>query len=37
MAFKRFENHPSIQSIKQNISIDQDIYFSNTEVRNIQP
>ena len=31
-AIRKFENHPSVQAIKQNIS---DLYFSNTEVRDI--
>ena len=30
-----FENHPRDQAIKQNISINQDFYFSNTEVSDI--
>ena len=35
IAFKKFENHPSVQAIKQNISVNQDFYFSNTEVGDI--
>ena len=34
-AIRKFENHPSIQVIKQNISVNQDFYFSNTEVRDL--
>ena len=29
----KFENHPSVQAIKQNISVNQDFYFSNTEIK----
>ena len=29
------ENHPSVQAIKKNISVNKDFYFSNTEVSNI--
>ena len=32
MAIRKFENHPSVQAMKQNISVNQDLYFSNTEV-----
>ena len=32
---RRFENHTSVQVIKKNISVNQDFYFSNTEVSNI--
>ena len=32
---RKFENHPSVQAIKQNISVNQNFYFSNTEVRDI--
>ena len=35
IAIRKFENHPSIQVIKQNISVNQDFYFSNTEVRDL--
>ena len=35
IAIRKFENHPSVQSIEQNILVDQDFYFSNTEVRDI--
>ena len=35
IAFRKFENHPSVQAIKQNILVNQDFYFSNTEVRDI--
>ena len=35
IAIRKFENHPSVQAIKQNISVNQDIYFSNTEVSDI--
>ena len=39
---RKFENHPSVQAIKQNISVNQDFYFSNTEfsdiyLRKLQP
>ena len=33
IAIRKFENHPSVQAIKQNIWVNQDFYFSNTEVR----
>ena len=33
IAIRNFENYPSVQAIKQNISVNQDFYFSNTEVR----
>ena len=32
IAIKKFENHPSVQAIKRNISVNKDFYFSNTEV-----
>ena len=32
---RKFENHPSVQAIKQNISVNQDFYFSNTEFSDI--
>ena len=35
IAIRKFENHPSVQAIKQNIPVSQDFYFSNTEVRDI--
>ena len=35
IALRKFENHPSVQAIKQNISVNQDFYFSNTEVSDI--
>ena len=35
IAIRKFENHPSVQAIKQNISVKQDFYFSKTEVRDI--
>ena len=35
IAVRKFENHPRVQAITQNISLNQDFYFSNTEVRNI--
>ena len=35
IAIKKFENHPSVQAIKQNISVNKDFYFSNTEVSDI--
>ena len=35
IAIRKFENHPSVQAIKQNISVKQDFYFSNTEVSGI--
>ena len=35
IAIRTFENHPSVQAIKQNISVNQDFYFSNTKVRDI--
>ena len=33
IAIRKFASHPSVQAIKQNISVNQDFYFSNTEVR----
>ena len=30
IAIRKFENHPSVQTIKQNISVNKDFYFSNT-------
>ena len=35
IAVRKFENHRSAQTIKQNISVNQDFCFSNTEVRDI--
>ena len=35
IAIKKFENHPSVQAIKQNTSAKQNFYFSNTEVGDI--
>ena len=35
IAIKKFENHPSVQAIKQNISVNKDFYFSNIEVSDI--
>ena len=32
IAIRKFENHPSVQAIKKNISVNQDFYFSDTEV-----
>ena len=41
IAIKKFENHPSVQAIKQNISVNKNFHFSNTEVsdnlRKLQP
>ena len=31
----KFENHPSVQAIKQNISVNKDFHFSITEVTDI--
>ena len=36
IAFRKFENHPSVQAIKKNISASQGFYFSNTKVRDIR-
>ena len=33
IAVRKFENHSSVQAIKQNISVNQHFYFSNAEVR----
>ena len=33
IASGKFENHPIVQAIKQNISVNQDFYFSNTEIK----
>ena len=35
IAIRKFENHPSVQVIKQNISVNKDFYFSNIEVSDI--
>ena len=35
ITIRKFENHPRVQAIKQNISVKQDFYFSNTEVSDI--
>ena len=35
IAIRAIENHPSVQAIKQNISVNQDFYFSNTEIRDV--
>ena len=35
IAIRKFENHPSVQAIKENISVNQDFCFSNTDVSNI--
>ena len=35
IAIRKFGNHLSVQAIRQNISVNQDFYFSNTEVRDI--
>ena len=35
IAIRKFENHPSVQAIKQNFSVNQDFYFYNTEVGDI--
>ena len=35
IAIRKFENHSSVQAIKQNISVNKDFYFSNTEVSDI--
>ena len=35
IAIRNLENHPSVQAIKQNISVNQDFYFSKTKVRDI--
>ena len=35
IAIRKFEHHPSVQAIKQNISENQDFYFSNTDVKDI--
>ena len=35
IAIRKFENHPSVQAITQNISVKKDCYFSNTDVSDI--
>ena len=35
IAIRKFENHPSVQAFKRNISANKDFYFSNTEVSDI--
>ena len=35
ITIRKFENHPSVQAIKQIISVNQDFCFSNTEVSDI--
>ena len=35
IAIRKFENHPSVQVIKQNSSVNHDFYFSNTDVSDI--
>ena len=35
IAIRKYENHPSVQAIKQNISVNQDFYFYNTDVSDI--
>ena len=30
IAIRKFENHPSVQAIRQNISVNKDFYFPNT-------
>ena len=35
IAIRKFENHPSVQAIKQSILVNQDFYFSDTEVSDI--
>ena len=35
IAIRKFENHPSVQTIMQNISVNQGFYFSNIEVSDI--
>ena len=35
IAIRKFENHPNVQAIKQNISVNQDFYFYNTDVSDI--
>ena len=35
IAIRKFENHPSVQGIKYNISVNQDFYLSKTEISDI--
>ena len=35
MSSRKFENHLSVQAIKQNISVKKDFFFSNTDVKDI--
>ena len=35
IAMSKFENHPRVQAIKENISVNQDFYFSIAEVSDI--
>ena len=35
IAIRKFENHPSVQAIKYNISVNQDFYLSKTEISDI--
>ena len=35
IVIRKFENHPSVQAIKQNTSVKQNFYFPNNEVRDI--
>ena len=35
IAVRKFENHPSVQAIKQNISVNKEFNFSNNEVSDI--
>ena len=35
IVIRKFENHPSVQAFKQNISVNKDFYFSNTDVSDI--
>ena len=35
IATRKFENHQSVQAIKQNTSVNHDFFFSNTKVRDI--
>ena len=35
IAIRKFENHPSVQAIKQNISVNKDFHFPNTEFSDI--
>ena len=35
IAIRKFENHPSVQTIKQNIFVNKNFYFSSTKVSDI--